>query len=45
MLDVNQLIGTHDILLLTLDTLRFDVASVTRTSDGELVVEVLQGAF
>ena len=26
-------------------TLRFDVASVTRTSDGELVVEVLQGAF
>lgn len=26
MLDVNRLIGTHDVLLLTLDTLRFDVA-------------------
>lgn len=26
-------------------TLRFDVASVTRASDGELVVEVLEGAF
>jgi hypothetical protein len=26
MLDVNRLIGTHDILLLTLDTLRLDVA-------------------
>ena len=26
-------------------TLRFDVASVTRTPDGELVVEVLEGAF
>jgi putative endonuclease len=26
-------------------TLRFDVASVTRGTDGELVVEVLEGAF
>jgi putative endonuclease len=26
-------------------TLRFDVASVTRAGDGELVVEVLEGAF
>jgi putative endonuclease len=26
-------------------TLRFDVASVTRAPDGELVVEVLEGAF
>ena len=26
-------------------TLRFDVASVTRASDGELAVEVLEGAF
>jgi putative endonuclease len=26
-------------------TLRFDVASVTRTANGELVVEVLEGAF
>jgi putative endonuclease len=26
-------------------TLRFDVASVTRGADGELVVEVLEGAF
>jgi putative endonuclease len=26
-------------------TLRFDVASVTRAADGELVVEVLEGAF
>jgi len=25
--------------------LRFDVASVTRAPDGELVVEVLEGAF
>jgi len=26
-------------------TLRFDVASVTRTADNDLVVEVLEGAF
>lgn len=26
MIDVNQVVGTHDILLLTLDTLRYDVA-------------------
>ena len=26
-------------------TLRFDVASVTRTANGELVVDVLEGAF
>lgn len=28
MLDVNRLIGTHDVLLLTLDTLRYDVADL-----------------
>ena len=26
MLDMNQVVGSHDILLLTLDTLRYDVA-------------------
>ncbi|MBV9124453.1 MAG: metalloenzyme domain-containing protein, partial [Planctomycetes bacterium] len=26
MLDINQLIGTHDLLFITLDTLRYDVA-------------------
>ena len=26
MLDANELIGTHDVLFVTLDTLRFDVA-------------------
>jgi hypothetical protein len=26
MIDINELIGTHDVLLLTLDTLRYDVA-------------------
>jgi hypothetical protein len=26
MIDVNQLLGTHDVLFITLDTLRFDVA-------------------
>lgn len=29
MLDANRLIGTHDVLLLTLDTLRYDVAQDT----------------
>ena len=26
MLDINQIVGTHDILFITLDTLRYDVA-------------------
>lgn len=34
MIDVNSLIGTHDVLLMTLDTLRYDVA-VTAMNAGQ----------
>lgn len=37
MIDMNQVVGTHDILFITLDTLRFDVAQ-RLFEDGELPV-------
>ena len=34
MIDVNALIGTHDVLFVTLDTLRYDVAARLRCAPG-----------
>ena len=43
MLNARTLVGTHDILLMTLDTLRYDVARDTLAAGRTPNVEALRG--